>query len=188
MRLLRHLPNAITLARIAACVPLTAWILRGDAIAALWLAAAVGVSDVVDGVLARRFGWQSRIGGLLDPLADKLFLVCAFIALGILGSLPVWLIVLVMARDVVIVLGAVAYHYLVEPVPAEPSLVGKVSTVAQVMLVLTLLASAAGVPLPAAASGWLVLAVAALAVASGAQYVLVWSARARAGWTLRGSR
>jgi cardiolipin synthase len=185
--MLRHLPNLITAARIAACVPLTMWIVRGEALTALWLALAVGISDVLDGFLARRFGWQSRIGGLLDPLADKLFLVCAFVALGILGAMPVWLIVLVMVRDIVIVAGAVAYHNLVESVPPEPSLIGKVSTMSQVLLVLALLAGPAGLPLPQDVPGLLIGAVAVLAVASGAHYVLVWSARARAVWKRRGS-
>ncbi len=185
---LRHLPNAITVARIVACVPLTLWIVRDQARMALWLAFAVGVSDVLDGFLARRFGWQSRIGGLLDPLADKLFLVCAFVALGVSGSLPVGLIVLVMLRDLVIVAGAVAYHNLVETVPPSPSLIGKVSTMSQVLLVLAVLAGPAGLPLPAQVPGLLIGVVAALAVVSGAHYVLVWSARARAVWKLRGSQ
>lgn len=186
--MLRHLPNVITVARIGACVPLAIWIVRGEARMALWLALVVGVSDVLDGFLARRCGWQSRIGGLLDPLADKLFLVCAFIALGIHGAMPVWLIVLVAVRDVVIVAGAVAYHNLVESLSPEPSLVGKTSTMSQVLLVLSLLAGPAGLPLPAIVPDLLVGAVAILALASGAHYVFVWTARARAVWALRGSR
>jgi cardiolipin synthase len=101
--------------------------------------------------------------------------------------MPVWLIVLVMVRDIVIVAGAVAYHNLVESVPPEPSLIGKVSTMSQVLLVLALLAGPAGLPLPQDVPGLLIGAVAVLAVASGAHYVLVWSARARAVWKRRGS-
>lgn len=186
--MLRHLPNLITLVRIAACVPLAYWIVVGEARAALWLALAAGVSDVLDGFLARRFGWQSELGGRLDPIADKLFLVSAFVSLGILGALPVWVIVLVMLRDLVIVAGAVAYHHLVEPVPAAPSLLGKASTVVQVMLVLALLAIPAGLPLPATVPNFLIGVVAALAMISGANYVWVWSARAQRVWKQRGVR
>lgn len=185
--LLRHLPNALTLARIAACAPLTIWIVTGHERAALWLALAAGVSDMLDGFLARRFGWQSRLGGLLDPAADKLFLVCAFVALGAAGALPLWLIGLVVARDLIIVAGAFAYHRLVEPVPAAPSMAGKASTMAQVLLVLAVLASRAGVPLPDAVTPVLIGVVAALAVISGGDYVWTWTARARAVWRMRGS-
>ncbi|MCK9488209.1 MAG: CDP-alcohol phosphatidyltransferase family protein [Xanthomonadales bacterium] len=179
---LRHLPNTITVARILAC-PLLAWLIIADqARTALWLAVAVGISDVVDGFLARRFNWQSRLGGLLDPIADKLFLVSAMIALGVTGALPAWLIVLVVVRDLVIVGGAFVYHYRVETLNAAPSVLGKLNTLLQVALVLTALASQAGVPVPAWLLAALVVAVALLAVVSGGQYVLVWSARARAAW------
>lgn len=186
--MLRHLPNLITLVRIAACAPLTYWIVTGEARAALWLALAAGISDVLDGFLARRFGWQSELGGRLDPIADKLFLVCAFVSLGVVGALPLWVIVLVMVRDLVIVCGAVAYHHLVEPVPAAPSMPGKASTVAQVMLVLSVLAMSAGMPLPAWMPPMLIGAVAALALISGGHYVWEWSARARRVWNQRDAR
>lgn len=179
---LRHLPNVITVARIVACVPLVWCIARGRAHDALVLAVAVGLSDVLDGFLARRFGWQSRIGGLLDPVADKLFLVSALVTLGFVGAVPLWLIVLVMVRDLVIVAGAFAYDHYVEPVPPAPSWPGKASTMAQVLLVLAVLAGMAGYPVPAPAIDALVIAVAVLAVASGLHYVFTWSARARAVW------
>lgn len=179
---LRHVPNAITLARILAC-PLLAWlIVDGQSRPALWLALAVGASDVLDGFLARRCNWQSRIGGLLDPVADKLFLVSAMIALGIAGALPAWLIVLVVLRDLVIVAGAFAYHWLVEPLVAAPSLIGKLNTLLQVALVLTALAGQALLPVPAWLLATLIAAVAVLALASGGHYVFSWTARANAAW------
>jgi cardiolipin synthase len=184
--LLRHLPNAITCARIVACLPLVLLILDGHARAALGLALAVGISDVLDGFLARRFGWQSWIGSLLDPVADKLFLVCAFVALGVTGLMPWWLIALVMLRDVVIVAGATAYHHLVEPVAGAPTLLGKASTVAQVLLVLVLLAGPAGLLPPSPMADLLVAAVAVLAVASAIHYAWTWTARARRVWNKDG--
>lgn len=177
--MLRHLPNLITFLRIVACLPLARWIGEGEAKAALWLAVAVGASDVLDGFLARRFRWQSELGGRLDPVADKLFLVCAFVSLWLVDALPTWLIVLVMVRDLVIVAGAIAYHNLVEPVPGQPSALGKASTVTQVMLALVVLAGLAGLPVPAFAITALIGIVATLAVASGASYVWTWTVRAR---------
>jgi cardiolipin synthase len=188
MAMLRHLPNLITFLRIVACVPLARWIADDEARAAFWLAFAVGASDVLDGFLARRFRWQSELGGRLDPVADKLFLVCAFVSLWLIGALPTWLIVLVMVRDLVIVAGAIAYHNLVEPVPGEPSALGKASTVAQVMLALIVLARLAGLPMPLFATDALIGIVAMLAVVSGASYVWIWTARARRVLRERGGR
>lgn len=186
--MLHHLPNAITLARIAGCVPLAVWIVIGEHRAALWLALVIGISDVLDGFLARRFGWQSRLGGLLDPIADKLFLVCAFVSLGVLGAMPLWLIIVVLLRDLAIVVGAFAYHRLVEPVPAEPSRLGKFSTMAQVLLVLALLTQLAGFPVPQVVPQGLIAIVAVLALASGGHYIWSWTQRARAVWRLRETR
>lgn len=179
---LRHLPNLITVLRIGACLPLAWLIVHGDERSALWLALAVGASDVLDGFLARRFNWQSRIGGLLDPIADKLFLVCAFIALGVAGAIPVWLIGLVILRDLLIVAGAFAYHRLVEPLSAAPSVIGKVNTLAQVGLILVVLAGRAGIAAPFELEELLVWIVAALAVISGGHYVYTWTRRAQDAW------
>lgn len=182
----RHLPNLITLARMGLCLPLAWAILEGHPLRALALAAAIGMSDVLDGLLARRFGWQSRLGGLLDPLADKLFLVSALVALAVAGVAPAWFVLLALLRDVVIVAGAVAYHNLVEPVQPEPRLLGKLNTLGEVLLVLVLLATMAGWPLPAPVAPALLAVVTALIVVSGADYVSTWSRRAMAVW--RGRR
>lgn len=186
--MLRHLPNLITLARMVLCLPLGWAILEAQPVRALWLAAAIGLSDVLDGLLARRFGWQSRLGGLLDPLADKLFLVSALVALAVAGVAPAWFVVLALLRDVVIVAGAVAYHNLVEPVQPEPRLLGKLNTLGEVVLVLVLLAAMAGLPLPSVAAQALLAAVTALILASGGDYVWTWSRRAASVWQRRRQR
>ncbi|MBX3724721.1 MAG: CDP-alcohol phosphatidyltransferase family protein [Xanthomonadales bacterium] len=183
--MLRHLPNLITLARMGLCLPLAWAILDGQPLRALWLAAAIGMSDVLDGLLARRFGWQSRLGGLLDPLADKLFLVSALVALAVAGVAPAWFVVLALLRDLVIVAGAVAYHNLVEPVQPEPRVLGKLNTLGEVLLVLVLLATMADWPLPGIAAPALLALVTALIVVSGADYVRTWSYRAMAIWQRR---
>lgn len=175
----RHLPNAITVLRMLAVAPLV-WLLhQGRYDAALWVAFAAGGSDALDGFLAKRFGWQSRLGGLLDPLADKLLLDACFLGLWAVGAVPGWLVALVVGRDVVILAGAAAWHWLIRPLTATPSLLSKATTLAQVLLVLAwLLYLAHGWPGP----GWLELgtgAVATLTALSGVDYVLRWSLKAR---------
>lgn len=176
---LRQLPNAITVARMLAVLPLV-WLLRSgfyrDAALLVLLA---GASDAIDGWLAKRYGWQSRLGALLDPVADKLLLDACFLGLWGAGHLPTWLAALVVGRDVVILLGATAYHWLVQPLAARPSLLSKATTLAQVLLVLLLLVHLAWWPLPSGLHAFGIGVVAALTTASGADYVLRWSIKAR---------
>jgi cardiolipin synthase len=174
------LPNAITILRMLMAAPLSWLILRGDHHHALWVALVVGGSDALDGVLAKRFGWESRLGGILDPLADKLMLLACYVSLGILGDLPAWLVALVLGRDLVIVSGALAYHRWVGPLQAAPTRISKVTTAAQIVLVLwSLVDGLDGVTLPATLGEGLLVAVAVLTAASGLHYVLTWSAKAR---------
>ena len=117
---LEQIPNAISVARIILVGP-TAWLLVNERYgAAFVLFLVAGASDALDGQLAKRFGWQTPLGGLLDPIADKLLLVVSFLCLGWLGELPAWLVGLVILRDLVIVSGATAYHFRVGPFEAEP--------------------------------------------------------------------
>ena len=180
---LSWLPNAITLARMLMAPPLSWLILEGRDASALALALVAGLSDAVDGLLAKRFGWQSRLGGLLDPIADKLMLLGCFVALGVAEALPWWLVALVVGRDVVIVAGALAYHRLVGPLVAAPSGLSKVTTAAQIALVLLVLVDRLDrVVLPGWIDAGTALLVAALTAASGLHYVTTWGARARRAW------
>ena len=119
MNKLRWLPNAISILRILLILPILELIVRGNYHAALLLFFIAGFSDGLDGYLAVRFNWQSRLGGLLDPVADKLLVAGMFITLAWIGLIPVWLASVVIARDVIIVGGALAYNFLVGPVPGE---------------------------------------------------------------------
>ena len=93
---MRHLPNLLTLLRLLLTLPI-AWLLLSERFAAaLWLFAVAGASDALDGFLARRFGWVSRVGSVLDPLADKLLLVTSYVCLGLSQVLPWWLTLLVL--------------------------------------------------------------------------------------------
>lgn len=178
---LRQLPNAITGARMLLVVPLV-WALReGEYRLALGLALVAGGSDAIDGWLAKRFGWRTPLGSLLDPVADKLLLNGSFLGLWLVGAAPTWLLLLVIGRDVVIVAGAVAYHNFVGPVEGDPTLVSKATTVAQIALVLVLLVGLAIHPLPPGESIAMQVVVAVLTAASGIDYVVRWSLRAYRG-------
>jgi len=176
---LRQLPNAISVARIILVAP-TAWLLLQERYGlAFTLFLVAGLSDALDGQLAKRFGWQTPLGGLLDPIADKLLLVVSFLCLAWLGELPVWLVGLVIVRDLVIVSGATVYHFRVERLQAEPMLISKANTVLQIILVLAVVARQAGAGLPEGFVTVGVWLVAASTVASGVAYVVEWSRRAR---------
>ena len=178
--MLRHLPNLITALRIALVVPLCSLIAAGRYDGALLVAAIAGFSDALDGYLAKRFGWQSWIGGMLDPVADKLLLMAAFVSLALAGELPVWLAVLVVGRDFAIVTGAVAYHNLIGRFDASPSRLSKLTTVSQIVFVLVqLLRLSHWIELSQPVQTGLIIVIAALTLASGLHYIVIWSARAR---------
>jgi len=123
--LLRHLPNLITVCRIAMALPIAWLIVDGEMLTAATLFVIAAASDALDGALARRFGWESRLGSILDPLADKLLMLCTAATLWQIDRLPGWFVALMLTRDVVIAVGAIAYHKLVVPLAAEPSTVSK---------------------------------------------------------------
>ncbi|MBN8480188.1 MAG: CDP-alcohol phosphatidyltransferase family protein [Xanthomonadales bacterium] len=174
----RHLPNLITLLRILLVLPAYGLIEAREHAAALAVVAVAGASDALDGFLAKRFGWQSRLGGLLDPLADKLLLLACFLGLTTTGALPVWLFPLVIGRDLLIVCGAVAYHNLIGPFEAEPTRLSKLTTVVQIVCVLGELMRLAWWPgLPG--RDVLLGLTTVLTLASGLHYVVTWSLRAR---------
>lgn len=176
--MLRNLPNLITGLRILLIPPFLWLLLQGSHGAALVLFVLAGVSDGVDGFLARRFGWHSRLGALLDPAADKLLMVCAYLALGWLGALPWWLVGMVLLRDGIIVAGALAYYRLFGVYEMEPLRVSKLNTALQIVLVLTALWALAFGGVPSALLHWLIYAVGLSTLASGSAYVWVWSRRA----------
>lgn len=177
------IPNALTMARLALAVPLSWTILQGYPLLALALVAVSGLSDALDGWLARRHGWESRLGSVLDPIADKLLMLAAVVPLGVVGILPVWLVLLILVRDAVIVAGAIAWHRLIAPLRGQPTRLSKATTLSQIVLVLlALIGLIERVHLPALVWSTLVLATAGLTVASGLHYVIAWGARARAQW------
>lgn len=178
---LRWLPNAISLLRILLVAPILLFILDGRFDAALALFFIAGFSDGIDGYLAKRFGWHSRLGGLLDPVADKLLVAGTFITLAYTQLIPVWLAVIVILRDVVIVGGATAYNFMVRPVQGEPTKISKLNTALQLLFLLFVLSRAAFEWPDRISITVLGASILITVVISGVDYVLSWSKRARTG-------
>lgn len=177
---LSWLPNAISLLRIVLVVPILSLILSDDFAWALALFFVAGFSDGVDGYLAKRFDWHTRLGGLLDPVADKLLVAGTFITLAYAELIPVWLAVVVIARDLVIVGGATAYNFIVKPLEGEPSKISKLNTVLQLLFLLFVLSRAAFDWPDEISITVLGAAILITVVISGVDYVYSWSSRARA--------
>jgi cardiolipin synthase (CMP-forming) len=138
-----NIPNFITLGRIIA-VPIVFWLLlTGQAKAAFLIFVAAGVSDAVDGYLAKRYHWQTELGAYLDPLADKLLIVSIYIALGVRGELPSWLVIAVVSRDFAIVAAVMLAWLMNHPVRIKPLIVSKLNTASQLLLASFVLADEA---------------------------------------------
>ncbi|MGI9247616.1 MAG: CDP-alcohol phosphatidyltransferase family protein [Woeseiaceae bacterium] len=178
---LSWLPNAISLMRIALVAPILLLILNGGFAWALVLFFVAGFSDGIDGYLAKRFDWHSRLGALLDPVADKLLVAGTFITLAYAQHIPIWLAAVVILRDVIIIGGAIAYNFVVGPVQGEPTRISKLNTALQLLFLLSVL-SRAGFGWPDEISITVLGAsVLITVVISGVDYVWSWSHRARAG-------
>ena len=128
-----NLPNLITIARIL-LVPVVVWAIASHEMQIAFLLFLIaGLSDAVDGFLAKRFGMASELGAYLDPLADKVLIVSIYIALGITEAIPRWIVILVVSRDILIIGGVMLAWFLGKPVRVKPVLVSKLNTVAQIV-------------------------------------------------------
>jgi len=137
------IPNIITLGRII-LVPIIVWaIVSSQMEIAFAIFVVAGVSDAVDGFLAKRFNMTSELGALLDPLADKALLVSIYISLGVWGEIPRWLVILVVSRDIMIVSAVIVSWLFDKPVAMKPLMVSKLNTVVQVAFAAIVLASLA---------------------------------------------
>lgn len=173
----RHIPNLITVLRILLVYPVVVCLLERRFGLGLGLFVLAGVSDGLDGFLAKHYHWQSRLGSYLDPLADKLLLVSCFLTLASLGLLPGWLVAAVVLRDGVILTGAVAYYWLHEPFEGQPHWTSKLNTFFQLLMVVAVLFSLGVSPLPPGLLGMLMGVVLATSLVSGLVYVRVWGGR-----------
>ena len=169
-----QLPNLITISRIALAPVLILLLKDQEYAASLAVFVIAGVSDGLDGFIAKRFHFESRLGSILDPLADKTLLVSSYVMLTLLNHLPFWLMLTVAFRDLLIIGGYLVYTSLVGPVQMRPSWLSKFNTVMQIALVMLILAQQAlhlvYPPLVEA----LIYAVLLTTVASGLHYLWVW--------------
>ena len=184
---LRWVPNFLCVLRMLLSVP-TAWlILRGEFLMTLLVFCIAAVTDAADGFLAKKFNWQTELGKVLDPLADKLLLITVFVTLAILDLVPLWLAALVVLRDVTITTGAISYRWLYGPiVGAEPTFLSKLNTLVQIIYVASVVSVAAIHSIQSLHLDWPLASllqfgcwmVVVTTVSSGMDYVLTYSRRA----------
>lgn len=177
---LQYVPNAITVLRIA-LVPVFILALNDrHYLTALIVFALAGVSDGVDGFIAKHFNMVTRLGAILDPVADKLLLVSAYVMLAVVGHLPLWLVLTVGFRDLVIVGGYLVYSSLIGPVPMRPTYLSKFNTFMQITLVVVILAQQSRLLPLSTLHPYLMYAVFATTVASALHYVWLWGVKRHA--------
>lgn len=175
---MRHLPNIICVLRIILVWPIAVALAQREYLLALALFMVAGASDGVDGFLAKRFNWTSELGKFLDPLADKLLLVTVFVEAAWMGLTPWWLTAAVVARDVLILLGAVTYRLWVGPLQGRPTISSKINTAMQLLYPVVMLVNAAiNFPPPEVLEALAVL-VLITTVFSGLNYVVEFTRRA----------
>jgi len=135
---------------------------------------AAGISDGVDGFVARQFNQRSELGAYLDPLADKLLLVSVFVVLGIMSELPLWLVMLAVSRDFLIVCAVLLANLMGNPVAMRPLLVSKANTAMQIVLAAWVLGELATGTTFGPVRDWLIVLSAVLTAASTAAYFVIW--------------
>ena len=172
------IPNLISFLRVLLIPPVVWYLLQGRYEWALILFIIAGFSDALDGYLARKYNWGSHLGGWLDPLADKAMQVSVYITLTVVGLIPVWLLAAVIIRDLLIVLGGLFYYFRVERVNAAPTVVSKLNTLMQILLVIVILFYKSNLGIAAWVIDYTIYAVLFTTVLSGLDYVVTWGRKA----------
>ncbi|MHB8475911.1 MAG: CDP-alcohol phosphatidyltransferase family protein [Steroidobacteraceae bacterium] len=174
----RHIPNVISSIRILLVAPIAVTLIHHQFVITMTLFGIAALSDAADGYLAKHNGWQSDLGAVLDPAADKLLLVTVFIALAYMKLVPLWLMVAAVARDAIIVSGALLYRVCFGALSARPSVVSKFNTLCQAAYIMAVVGREQ-LSLPQA---WMVTVLGALVfvtvMVSGMDYVLIYGRRA----------
>lgn len=176
--MLHYLPNSLTVLRLLLALPLGIFILRAEYHSALGIGLLAGLSDALDGFIARRMGALSRFGAALDPIADKILITVAFLCLAQTGLAPWYLAVAVVARDLVIVAGAACFHFLVGPFEFAATGLSKANMLIQISYCILVLLTQVLANIPPAATQVGAILVLLAAAASGIDYVVSWSRRA----------
>jgi cardiolipin synthase len=174
--LMINLPNFITIGRLVLVPVLIVMITQGRWMSAVICFLIAGVSDAVDGFLARRLSLRTELGAYIDPLADKALLMSIYVTLAVVGALPGWLAITVVSRDVMIMVGVVVAWLIERPVAIKPLVVSKVNTAAQIGFAGLVLAANAFEFELGGARDWMMAMIAVLTVASAGAYLLTWFA------------
>jgi cardiolipin synthase len=169
-----NLPNFISISRLLLVPAVVYLIVTGKFLIAFWLFVIAGISDAIDGFIAKRFHLETELGAYLDPLADKALLVSIYVSLGIFGEMPVWLVFLVVSRDVFIIVAVILSWMLSRPVAMAPLMISKANTAGQILLAAVVLADLGFGLLMADLREGLVLLVAGLTVLSALAYLVDW--------------
>jgi len=174
---LLSIPNILTLSRIVMTPIIVYLLLQDEAELALFLLIVAGVSDMLDGAIARFFNQRTIVGAYLDPLADKMMLISTMVTLFYLGVVPLFLFLAVLFRDILIVLGAISYELVTHNLKMEPSLVSKATTAMQILCLLVLILNMAW-PIDGVIVTISVWSAFVLTVMSGLHYLVVWTKKA----------
>ena len=187
------LPNLLTVARLLLVVPIGWTLWTGEYKTSLILLIVAGLSDALDGYLARRFNWTSRFGELADPIADKLLAFTVVVLLLSTNLLPMWVAAIVIGREVVILSGATAFRSIVRRLDIEPLLISRINTVVQIVVLAAIIAAQTDVPQLATLTVRFVDPVGmylmvSFTLVSGIAYVYAWTNRLRAYLALSENR
>jgi len=169
-----NIPNSITILRVMLVPVLAHFLLHGNYSAAIWVLLGAGISDALDGFIARRFNQLTYLGSVLDPLADKTLIIVSACVLAWLGLLPWWLTAVIVLRDLIIIGGAIAYYLRAGAIEMTPTIPSKVNTFVQTCLIFLVLGNAAGIT---GVAGWLpaLFGFALFTTAfSGVHYIVLW--------------
>jgi cardiolipin synthase (CMP-forming) len=174
----RHIPNLISSIRILLVAPIAFALMHHQLVTTMALFGVAALSDAADGYLAKRNGWQSELGAVLDPLADKLLLVTVFITLAYMRLVPLWLMVAAVARDAIIVSGALLYRICFGALSVRPSVVSKFNTLCQAAYIMAVVGREEFSIPPA----WVLTVLGAMVfvtvMVSGMDYVMIYGRRA----------
>jgi cardiolipin synthase (CMP-forming) len=176
--MLHYLPNSLTVLRLLLAVPLGVLILREDYAWALGVGVLAGLSDALDGFTARHLGAFSRVGAVLDPIADKILIMVTFVCLAVVELVPWYLTLAVLTRDLVIVAGAACYHLFIGPFEFSATRLGKYNMFIQISFCVLVLLTKVVPDIPSTATLAGSMAVLFFAAASGFDYVMTWTLKA----------
>ncbi len=169
---MKYIPNILTIARMVSAPILFFLIIQEQFLYALILASVLSISDALDGFLSKHFSWSSRFGELADPIADKIMLSGSFVTLGLVGIIPLWLMALLVGRDILIVTGVIGLQWRLGSIPMSPTKLSKLNTFLQLFLLLWILLNEL-TPLSTLVTAFLTYTVATLIVLTASEYIII---------------